>query len=133
LSEVLPVAFETEDHYAQIADRYDANWGHTPQYVAYMSRNIASRLQVRSGDRVADVGAGTGLFLRAIEDAVSADLPMVCIDPSRPMLDRLPDDPRLLPLQATAEQVANGEVSLPYDQLDAILIKEAIHHVSDIP
>lgn len=127
------MAFATEDHYARLADDYDANWGHTPQYVAYMSHNIASRLQVRSGDRVADVGAGTGLFLRAVEDAITAESPIVCIDPSSPMLDRLPPDPRLLPLQATAEQVAAREVDLPYDQLDAILIKEAIHHVTDIP
>jgi ubiquinone/menaquinone biosynthesis C-methylase UbiE len=127
------VAFETEDHYARLADRYDGNWGHTPQYVAYMCRSIATRLQVRLGDRVADVGAGTGLFLRAVEDAISPDLPILCIDPSRPMLDRLPDDPRLCPVQATAEQVADREVPLPYDQLDAILMKEAIHHVTDIP
>jgi ubiquinone/menaquinone biosynthesis C-methylase UbiE len=127
------VAFETEDHYARLAEDYDANWGHSPQYVAYMSRNIASRLRIRSGDRVADVGAGTGLFLRAIEDMIAAERPIVCIDPSRPMLDRLPPDPRLMPLQATAEQVASREVALPYEELDAILMKEAIHHVDDIP
>lgn len=127
------MAFATEDHYARIADDYDANWGHSPQYVAYMSHNIASRLHVRTGDRIADVGAGTGLFLRAVEDVVTADRPIVCIDPSRPMLDRLPSDSRLSPLEATAEQVASREVALPYDQLDAILMKEAIHHVTDIP
>jgi ubiquinone/menaquinone biosynthesis C-methylase UbiE len=129
----MPVAFETEDHYARLAEKYDANWGHTPQYVAYMSRNIATRLQVRTGDRVADVGAGTGLFLRAVEAVISPELPVVCIDPSGPMLDRLPDDPRLAPVQATAEQVASGEIALPYDQLDAVLMKEVIHHVVDIP
>jgi ubiquinone/menaquinone biosynthesis C-methylase UbiE len=127
------VAFETHDHYARLADNYDANWGHAPQYVAYMSRNIATRLRVQSGERVADIGAGTGLFLRAVEDVISADLPIVCVDPSRPMLDRLPSDPRLVPLQATAEQVAAGDVGLPYDKLDAILMKEVIHHVTDIP
>jgi ubiquinone/menaquinone biosynthesis C-methylase UbiE len=130
---VLPVAFETEDHYARLADSYDANWGHTPQYVAYMCRNIATRLQVRPDDRVADIGAGTGLFLGAVEDVVGPERPILCIDPSRPMLDRLPDDPRLRPVQATAEQVAGGEVALPYDRLDAVLMKEVIHHVVDIP
>ena len=127
------MAFETEDHYARLAKHYDANWGHTPQYVSYMSENIATRLRVRAGDRVADVGAGTGLFLRAVEDVISPDRPIVCIDPSRPMLDRLPDDPRLIPVQATAEQVAARQIALPYDQLDAVLMKEAIHHVIDIP
>lgn len=127
------MAFETEDHYARLADDYDANWGHSPEYVAYMSHNIARRLRIGVGDRVADIGAGTGLFLRAVEDVITTERPIVCIDPSRPMLDRLPPDPRLTPLEATAEQVAAREVPLPYDRLDAILMKEAIHHVADIP
>jgi ubiquinone/menaquinone biosynthesis C-methylase UbiE len=126
------VAFDTEDHYARLADDYDANWGHTPRYVAYMSRHLADRLELRPGDRIADIGAGTGLFLRAVEDVITAERPIVCIDPSRPMLDRLPPDPRLRPLQATAEQIAAREVRLPYERLDAVLMKEVIHHVVDI-
>jgi 2-polyprenyl-3-methyl-5-hydroxy-6-metoxy-1,4-benzoquinol methylase len=129
----MPVEFETQEHYARLAGTYNGNWAHNPDYVAWMSDGIGNRLRVRTGERVADVGAGTGLFLRTLGAAVTADNPLVCIDPSGPMLAELPDDPRLTPLQATAEQVASREVALPYAQLDAILIKEAIHHVSDVP
>jgi SAM-dependent methyltransferase len=126
------VEFETEEHYARLAGSYNGNWAHSPDYVAWMSERIGNRLRVRPGERVADVGAGTGLFLRTLGAAVTTDNPLVCIDPSGPMLAQLPDDPRLAPLQATAEQVAAREVALPYEQLDAILIKEAIHHVADV-
>ncbi|MPZ60859.1 MAG: methyltransferase domain-containing protein [Propionibacteriales bacterium] len=124
--------FETEDHYARLADSYDANWAHTAEYVSRMSELIADRVRIQAGERVADVGAGTGLFLRAFDDAITAENPIACIDPSRPMLDQLPDDARLTPVQATAEQVAAREVRLPDDELDVILMKEVIHHVSDI-
>lgn len=127
-----PVEFETQDHYARLATSYDGNWGHRPEYVDWMSRQLVTRLRISGGDRVVDVGAGTGLFLRALGEHVSSNVPVVCVDPSMPMLDQLPDDPRLTPLQATAEQVASGEVRLPYDEVDAVLIKEVIHHVSDI-
>jgi SAM-dependent methyltransferase len=126
------VEFETQEHYARLAGSYNGNWAHNPDYVAWMSEGIGDRLRVKPGERVADVGAGTGLFLRTLGSAVTADNPLVCIDPSGPMLAELPADPRLAPLQATAEQVASREVALPYAQLDAILIKEAIHHVSDV-
>lgn len=126
------VEFETEPHYARLAETYDANWAHSGEYVTWMNEHIDARLGITAGDRVADLGAGTGLFLRALAEHVSADNPILCIDPSQPMLDNLPDDPRLVPVCATAEQVANGEVRLAYDKLDALVAKEAVHHFHDL-
>lgn len=124
---------EVESHYERLAAAYDRNWAHTPEYVEWMNARIESALSIDPGDRVADIGAGTGLFLRRLMSHVSTETPILCLDPSQPMLDRIPDDPRVTTICTTAEEVASGKTDIPYAQLDAILIKETIHHVEDIP
>lgn len=127
------MAFDTDSHYERVAGNYDAAWGHAPDYVDWMNRHIADRLRPGPGARLADVGAGTGLFLRALTQHVDAARPIVCIDPSQAMLDQLPADPRLRPLCAAAEEVARRDVALPYDALDGVLAKEVVHHFADLP
>ena len=56
---------------------------------------------------------------------------MLGVDPAPAMLDQVPSDPRLPRLVATAEQFANGQPT--NSRYDAILLKEAIHHVQDRP
>ncbi|MFB4316077.1 class I SAM-dependent methyltransferase [Actinomadura sp. 21ATH] len=98
-----------------------------------MADRIMSWLDPLPGDRVADIGSGTGLFLSRLLEAASDGTPILCVDPSQHMLDLLPADPRLSPVRATAEQIAAGEVAMPYEKVDAFVFKEAIHHVKDIP
>ncbi|MGH3319657.1 MAG: class I SAM-dependent methyltransferase [Streptosporangiaceae bacterium] len=125
--------YDTTEHYERLASTYDQNWAHSPEYVRWMNGEIADRLQLTQGERVANIGAGTGLFAQKMAEKVGAGRPIVCIDPFQAMLDELPDDPRLRPLCATAEDIASGKVALPYDHVDAIVIKETIHHVKGIP
>lgn len=119
-------------HYERLADRYDDTWGHRPDYVAWMNLHVFERLAIGPGDRVADLGAGTELFLRSLIQHVTADNPILCVDPSQAMLDRLPGDDRLIPVCASAEAVAAGQVELPHDRLVAIVIKETVHHFTDL-
>lgn len=127
------MAYDTAEHYKRAAERYDDNWEHTASYVQWMNERIARTLAVRPGDRIADIGSGTGLFLKGLLPTVDSERPILCLDPSEAMLKYLPDDERLRPVCASAEDIASGKVDLPYDKLDAILIKETIHHVEDIP
>jgi 2-polyprenyl-3-methyl-5-hydroxy-6-metoxy-1,4-benzoquinol methylase len=127
------VSDHIDTHYARIASSYDGSWSDRSEYVTWMSEEIAKRLRMSSSDRVADIGAGTGLFLRVLVESASANAPILCIDPSTEMLKQLPDDPRLRAVQGTAEDLVAGRVVLPYEQLDAIVMKESVHHVRNVP
>lgn len=119
---------ETRAHYDRLADAYDENWAHSPEFIDWMTGRIVDRLGVEPDDRVADVGCGTGLYARGIAERAGR---VVCADPSAKMLERLPPGDAYRPVQASAEQLGSGEVRLPCERFDAILIKEAIHHVDD--
>ncbi|MCZ7416436.1 class I SAM-dependent methyltransferase [Streptomyces sp. WMMC897] len=125
---------DLEHHYEHLAAAYDANWARRQEYVDWMEEQIHRRLSLAPGRPLADIGAGTGLFLqRLMERYAAPDRPITCVDPSQAMLDRLPDDPRLRPLRATAEELASGAVRLPGDApLGGLLIKEAVHHFADL-
>lgn len=126
------MAHPVNDHYEHLAANYDAIWNHRPEYVDWMSENISSRLAIQPGERIADLGSGTGLFLRRLLPNASATTPVLAVDPSAAMLARLPQDHRLLPVQATAEQFCTNSLSMPYHKLDVITVKEAVHHFSDL-
>jgi ubiquinone/menaquinone biosynthesis C-methylase UbiE len=122
------VSGNTRDHYDRLADSYDENWAYSVAFNRWMSERILDRLDLRPDDRVVDLGCGTGLFSKALAEQARE---VVCVDPSPNMLAQLPQSAgTLVPIQGSAEDVASGAVRLPYEQVDAILIKEAVHHFS---
>ena len=121
---------ETQDHYDRLAGSYDENWAYSQKFIGWMTNRIVDRLVPQQGDRVADIGCGTGLYARGL---IGHSKRVICADPSAKMLEQLPADEAYVPVCASAEQIASGAVRLPADRLDAILVKEAIHHVEDRP
>jgi ubiquinone/menaquinone biosynthesis C-methylase UbiE len=119
---------ETQAHYDRLADSYDENWAYSPEFIDWMTGCIVDRLAPAPGDRVADIGCGTGLYARGLAERAGE---VVCVDPSAKMLEQLPAEDAYLPVEASAEQMASGQVRLRYDRFDAVLVKEAIHHVDD--
>src|SRR5437660_844515 len=83
-----------------------------------MTQCILGRLRLRSADRVLDVGCGTGLYARQLVEHTEG---VVCVDPSVRMLEQIPDDPRLVAVQSSAEDLASGCAVLPVDRFEAIL------------
>jgi SAM-dependent methyltransferase len=118
----------TRGHYEQLAATYDDNWAYHPDFVEWMTGCIVQQLRITGDDLVADVGCGTGLFSRGLAPHAAA---VVCAEPSAPMLSQMPADERLIPVAASAEDLAEGRVVLPHDGYDAILLKEMLHHVGD--
>ncbi|MDF3292588.1 class I SAM-dependent methyltransferase [Streptomyces silvisoli] len=90
-----------------------------------MAAQIGTALALRSTDRFADVGCGTGLFTREIARLLLPQHPLLCVDPFAAMLKQVEDSGRLLPVQASAEDLAAQRIKLRYALLDAVLVKEA--------
>lgn len=119
---------EIQAHYDRLAGSYDENWAYSQEFINWMTDSIIDRLGPDQGDRVADIGCGTGLYAKGLAERSTR---VVCVDPSAMMLKQLPSDGAYIPVLASAEQIASREVRLPIDRLDVILVKEAIHHVRD--
>jgi hypothetical protein len=84
-----------DGHYARLADGYNHIWSKRSEYLAWMSAQIADRLRVPEGARIADIGADTELFLGRLMGCASPRTPILCVDRSAEMLRQLPGDPRL--------------------------------------
>jgi len=118
----------TRNHYDRLAASYDENWAYSAEFLGWMTGCIARRLQLSGGELIADIGCGTGLYARGLAARATA---VVCAEPSAAMLAQVPRRDQLIPVQATAEDLAAGRVTLPHDRYDAMLLKEVLHHVAD--
>lgn len=112
------------EHYDRLAPHFVQHWAYSPEFVQWMTGRLTSWLRLDGARRLLDVGCGPGLYARRLAAHTSA--PVTCADPSPEMLAQLADDPRLRPLRASAEKLANGEAGV----WDAILLKESLHHVA---
>ncbi|MGW3625686.1 class I SAM-dependent methyltransferase [Streptomyces sp. NPDC000880] len=124
---------DVRGHYEELAAEYDEHWIYGSDYVHWMSERIAEVLRLGPTDRIADIGSGTGLFAREVAKQLQPRHPILCVDPSEAMLRQLGTPPRadLTPIVASAEDIAERRTRLPYEQLDAMWLKESVHHVAD--
>lgn len=119
---------DMEAHYHRLAVRFEENWAYSPEFTGWLDGHIAARLTPRPGERVADIGCGTGLYARGLAARAGR---VVCVDPSVRMLDQIPYDRAFIPVRASLEDLASGAARLPYDRYDAVLAKEVLHHAED--
>ncbi|MGH3313532.1 MAG: class I SAM-dependent methyltransferase [Streptomyces sp.] len=124
---------DVDGHYEELAAAYEDHWVYGPDHIPWISARIAEALRLSPADRIADIGCGTGLFAREVARTVQPEHPVLCADPSAAMLRRLgaPPPSGLTPLLASAEDIAEGRAELPSEQLDAVWLKEAVHHLAD--
>lgn len=118
----------TGDHYDRLAATFEENWAYSHAFVEWMTGCIQRRLRISEGDLVADIGCDTGLYARMLAKHAAA---VVCAEPSAPMLAQAPANDKLIPVTASAGDLASGRVGLPHGGYDAILLKEVLQHVGD--
>jgi SAM-dependent methyltransferase len=93
---------------------------HRPEYPEEALRWAAAQLELGSGARVLDVGAGTGKLTRGL---VSLGFDVVAIEPGAPMLAQL----RATVPEAEAHEAPAESIPLPDGSADAAFAGQAYH------
>ncbi len=90
---------------------------------------IAAALKLKRGDAVADIGAGTGLFLEPFAEAVGSAGKLYAVDLSPVFVEHLRARSAALGLgQVQAVACSEDSVHLPEGSLDKAFICDTYHH-----
>ena len=82
-----PDAERARRKYARLARRYDVSLAVLGPWLSRYRRRAVDSLELRPGDTVLDVGAGTGASLELLAAGVGPEGQVVAIEPSEAMLD----------------------------------------------
>ena len=118
----------------QLGARAASEWVTTlenPQRIAGMKIDeVVSRLALRPGHRVADIGAGAGAFEAALANAVSPGGTVYAVDIDQGLLDHIAQRAKQVGLANV--QVVLGKYTdpaLPVRNIDLALIYDVLHHI----
>ena len=95
--------------------------------------DVVDALELRPGDRVADLGAGEGYFVPRLTDAVGAEGRVYAVDTDEEIVAELT---RRFPPESTNVEAVRARFEdpmLPDGSLDVILIVNTYHHIEDRP
>ena len=107
----------------------------TPQRIAGLHIDeVVSKLRLKPGQTVADIGAGTGLFEGALANAVTPAGTVYAVDVEQGLLDHISQ--RAADLKVSNVRVVLGKFTdpaLPVRAIDLALINDVLHHIEDRP
>lgn len=93
---------------------------------------VVASLELKSGNTVADIGAGAGVFEGALAAAVSTAGTVYAVDIDQGLLDHIAQ--RAAKLQLNNVKVVLGKYTdpaLPVRNVDVALIYDVLHHIKD--
>jgi ubiquinone/menaquinone biosynthesis C-methylase UbiE len=90
---------------------------------------VVAAIGIKPGDRIADIGAGTGIYSRAFASAVGAEGKVVAVDIAQGFLTHIEE-------RATAENITNiatvlcseDSVDLPESSVNTAFVCDTYHH-----
>ena len=118
-------------HYERLGSHYDELWEHSTRFRDWMCDRILELAPCPPGAVIADVGGGTGIYADALLNRIPGASVFV-VDPASNMLAQVPKRSGLYPVQATAALAPQALAGLNIDQVDLLLIKEAVHHFTNL-
>jgi predicted methyltransferase len=90
---------------------------------------IVAACQIKPGQTVADIGAGTGLFTRLFSEAVGKDGRVIAVDISQKFLDHIKATSREAGQRNVETQLAKDDsTGLPPQSVDIAFICDTYHH-----
>ena len=97
--------------------------------IAAQRDDIVFAMQIRPGDRLADIGAGTGLFLEPLAEAVGGDGRLYAVDIAAPFVGFLSQRAAKLGLsQVEPRLCSERSVELPPNSIDMAFVCDVYHH-----
>jgi ubiquinone/menaquinone biosynthesis C-methylase UbiE len=90
---------------------------------------IAAALDLKPGQSVADVGAGTGLYVPFLAERVGKSGKVYAVDISRPFIEHITEKAKETGLsQVTAVLGTERSIELPANSVDMIFTSDSYHH-----
>jgi ubiquinone/menaquinone biosynthesis C-methylase UbiE len=90
---------------------------------------IAAALGLKPGQSVADVGAGTGLFVPLLAARVGKEGKVYAVDISRPFIEHITREAKKAGLSQVTTVLSNEHsIELPAGSVDMIFTSDAYHH-----
>ena len=115
-------------HYRRLGTSYDDYLHYSSDFVRSLTTKMIACLQLTPDDVLVDLGGGTGMYAAEILAQMPLRHPVILVEPFAEMLANLPAD---LPIEAVAKDAL--AFSTEPRRYDKVLMKEAVHHVTDQP
>ena len=115
-----------QKHYQKIANKYDKSWEYSDSFINFISQKILKYLNLKPSDIFVDLGCGTGIYTKKIQELVNFTNPVLCVDISSKMLKQIPHKQNLQTIEMDAiEFTRSSEI------YDKVLMQYMIHHVKN--
>ncbi len=92
-------------------------------------KHITEALELKPGESIADIGAGTGLFMPLFSEAVGDKGKVHAVDLAKPFIKHLNQRAKKLALEnVVVSQCSEDSVDLPENSIDVAFVCDTYHH-----
>jgi ubiquinone/menaquinone biosynthesis C-methylase UbiE len=114
------------NHYQKLAGIFEELWFYSEDFVQFITNKIIEHLSLVNTDVLVDLGCGTGIYAKEINNSLQLHNPIICVDSSKKMLEQIPNNIKYKCIEMDA--IEFSALSGTYNK---IIIKELIHHINE--